>query len=775
VRRRVSPDGWALAAIVVAVLLANAPYLLGFFDPNPLPVLGSVARSVTPGLLNGTPALDPNIGYISQAISHRAALDVLHLQLPWWNPYEGTGMPLLGETQAAALFPPTLLTAFSGGEIYELLLLQLVAGISTYRLLRRIRVIRWAAVAGAIAFALTGTFAWFGDDTISHVVPFLPMLLLGIERAFAATRERRPGGWRLLAVAGALSIYAGFPEVAYVDALMMLPWLGWRCGCLERREIRTFLTKAALGTVVGVLLAGPMLIAMSGFLNHAYLGIHATADLGIPHLRGYALPQLLMPYIYGQVNGDAHGRIAEITQMVGGYVSTSLVLLALLGLFARGRRGLRLVVAAWALLVFARAYGQVPFLGHIIGILPDMSHVEFYRYGAPVLELSVIVLAALGLDDVARVPEHRRRLLWAAALVLVAVGVAGTLVTQPVLRSLAARFKPGAYLGLSIAWGAFVTLAAAAVALHRAPRVRAGLLALVLAVDALVLFAVPEFAAPSAQTADLAPVAYLKKHLGQSRFFTLGPVGPNYGSYFGLAQLNILDYPPNAYANYVHTRLDPVVYPVFFVGTFGGWRRRDQPSPTEELMRHLRSYRAAGVRYVLAPAGQRLPDRHGTFTLVFRSPTTWIYRLAGAAGYFSAPGCRVTFDGRETAHVFCPRRATLTRRETWFAGWSAQLDGRPARIQHIDGLFQGVTVPAGSHTVAFSFTPPDIKWGLLGLLGGCVLLGAPWLSSRRARWRPRGGPQAAGHPAPYLPRMREPNRHAGRIDGPDVHFGRLEL
>jgi len=153
-RLTTSPDNWALVAITVAVLLANLPYLLGFFDSNPLDYRSGLTSAITPGWLSGKPTIDPSNGFTSQAIGHLAALDLLHLRLPWWNPYEATGMPLLGETQAAALFPPTLLTAFSNGQLYEHILLELIAGMCTYRLLRRIRVTRPAAIAGAIAFAL---------------------------------------------------------------------------------------------------------------------------------------------------------------------------------------------------------------------------------------------------------------------------------------------------------------------------------------------------------------------------------------------------------------------------------------------------------------------------------------------------------------------------------------------------------------------------------------------------------------------------------------------
>jgi hypothetical protein len=327
-------------------------------------------------------------------------------------------------------------------------------------------------------------------------------------------------------------------------------------------------------------------------------------------------------------------------------------------------------------------------------------------------------------------------LLW-ASLGTGAVVTAAVLLALPRVRALGAGFHHHTYLLASIAWGALVPALAAAVALVRVPRARTVTLTLLVAVDSLALFVLPELAAPRAVTIDTRPVAYLRRHLGDSRFFTMGPIQPNYGSYFALATLDINDFPPQAYADYVHTRLDGVVNPTLFVGNFGGWRPLGQPSPEQELLRHLDGYRATGVRYVLTPAGSALPQSPRTFSLVFRSPTTWIYRLAGASSYFTAPGCRITSASRQSALLSCRRSSTLVRRETWFPGWSAQLDGRPVAIRRRDGLFQALTVPAGTHRVSFSFAPPGIEWGLLGLLGGCMLLCAPMLP----RWRSTMGEQ----------------------------------
>src|SRR5205085_9799271 len=108
----------------------------------------------------------------------------------------------------------------------------------------------------------------------------------------------------------------------YPDTLMAVCWAGWRFGCLERRQLRPFLSKVALGGIAGTLLAVPMLLAMASYLGHADLGPHADMRLGAAHLRASALPQLLMPYVYGQINGDAH---ATTWITVGVFISNKLL------------------------------------------------------------------------------------------------------------------------------------------------------------------------------------------------------------------------------------------------------------------------------------------------------------------------------------------------------------------------------------------------------------------------------------------------------------------
>jgi hypothetical protein len=715
---------------VAAVVVAQLPFLLGVFDPNPLGLRSGLYSSARPGLLSGWDTADPNDGYVSQALGHRASLDLLSGHLPWWNPYEGTGAPLAGEMQSAALFPPTLLTRLGDGQLYEHMLLEIVAGLSTYLLLRRIAVNRWASAAAAIAFALNGTIAWY-YNAIFNPVAFLPLLLLGIELAYAASVGGKRGGWWVIAVAGALSFYAGFPEVGYIDGLLAICWFIWRCGCIDRNRLTVLVRKGTAGVIVGALLSAPLLIASFGYFTHADLAGHvSTGSLGTAHLPLHALPDLILPYVYGPI--FASGAPSYATD--GGYLSTSLVLFALIGLFSRGRRGLRLTLLIWIVLALSRVYGLPPLRG-VLGVLPGMSRVAFSRYAFASLELAVVILAALGLDAVARGLHTRRRVLWIGLTSLLMVALAALAASQ-VSQELKAGFRLHSYFAVSAVCGAAIVIVGVGGALVRNSRIRASLVALVVVAEALVLFVIPELSAPRLVQVDRAPVDFLQKHLGNSRFFTLGPLQPNYGSYFGIGSLNINDIPiPEAFSKYVHARLDPVVQPHVFVGTENGGRPLSAPGPEDELERNLAGYRAAAVDYILTPAFQSLPETPTTFKLVFRSPSARIYHLAGAASYFTAtnPHCTVRAKGRQSVMLSCPARTVLVRRETDFPGWSVRVDGHPRRLRSFDDLFQAVTINRGKHQVSFSYSPPHIRWGFVGFAAGCLWLILAPIAARKRR------------------------------------------
>ena len=175
---------------------------------------------------------------------------------------------------------------------------------------------------------------------------------------------------------------------------------------------------------------------------------------------------------------------------------------------------------------------------------------------------------------------------------------------------------------------------------------------------------------------------------------------------------------PSPFADYVTSRLDQAVDPNVFVGNLGGGRALSAPTPETELLRNLGAYRAVGVAYVLTPAGHRLP---AGFTLAFRSPTTWIYRLVGADPVVTAPGCALAAS-EDSAQLACSRQTRLVARETALPGSHATLDGRRVHLRGVDGVFQALSVGPGSHHVTFWYSPPFLDWALAAFAVGCAAL-----------------------------------------------------
>ena len=83
-------------------------------------------------------------------------------------------------------------------------------------------------------FEFNGTFAWLAHSAINPIA-FLPMSLYGIETLRSAVHTGRSGGWSWLAAGLALSLYAGFPETAYLDGLLVLGWAVFRVVTADAR------------------------------------------------------------------------------------------------------------------------------------------------------------------------------------------------------------------------------------------------------------------------------------------------------------------------------------------------------------------------------------------------------------------------------------------------------------------------------------------------------------------------------------------------------------
>ena len=47
----------------------------------------------------------------------------------------------------------------------------------------------------------------------------------------------------------------------------------------------------------------------------------------------------------------------------------------------------------------------------------------------------------------------------------------------------------------------------------------------------------------------------------------------------------------------------------------------------------------------------------------------------------------------------------LVASESWYPGWEARIDGRPAPLYPTDVAFRGIVIPPGEHRVEMKFAP----------------------------------------------------------------------
>jgi hypothetical protein len=244
--------------------------------------------------------IDPNVGYLTQSLGHLSAMVILHGHIPWWNYYEGIGQPLAGEMQSAALFPLTILFALPSGLLWFHVSLEVIAGVSTYFLARRLSIPIIVATGVGALFALNGTFSWLGNAVLNPVA-FMPMLVLGIEMIFDSAKSTSRKGWYVAAIALALSLYAGFPEVAYFDGLFCAGWAIVRFFSVPKPDRLVAARRLGLAGVVGLLLSLPILVPFYDFMKVANVGSHAESGLSTMHLTSHAASMFIDPYVYGLI------------------------------------------------------------------------------------------------------------------------------------------------------------------------------------------------------------------------------------------------------------------------------------------------------------------------------------------------------------------------------------------------------------------------------------------------------------------------------------------
>jgi hypothetical protein len=141
---------------------------------------------------------------------------------PLWNPYNYSGIPLLGTLQPGVFYPPHLFFLFMPFNVvwnWLIILHFAFAGIATYALMRHLKATKEASFVSGIVFMLSG-YLLSVHNLLTHLlsVAWFPLVLLFFLRYFESRRIRH---LIYSAISLTMLFLAGAPEIVIMTLLVI--------------------------------------------------------------------------------------------------------------------------------------------------------------------------------------------------------------------------------------------------------------------------------------------------------------------------------------------------------------------------------------------------------------------------------------------------------------------------------------------------------------------------------------------------------------------------
>jgi hypothetical protein len=118
---------------------------------------------------------------------------------------------------------------------------------------------------------------------------------------------------------------------------------------------------------------------------------------------------------------------------------------------------------------------------------------------------------------------------------------------------------------------------------------------------------------------------------------------------------------------------------------------------------------------------------------IFQGDTLDIYKIANPAPYAQTAddGCALTLQTRQSMLSNCAKPSTLIRRELFYPGWHAQVNGKEIPIVNTGVIFQSIHLPAGPATINFYFIPAYTRLSCAAAILAVLFWLAAGFSARR--------------------------------------------
>ncbi len=706
-----------------------------------------------------------------------------HGSVPSWTSQICSGTPLVGGEEPLSLL---LFSRLPVAPALDALLIAwlLIAAHGAYFLARRARADRPGAVLAGIAFAVSGYLVTqLKHLAIISTVVWLPLGLGLLDRALAQDRDTsgasaaptpaRARDLALFALVFGEQALGGFPQSLYICALCYGAFALFRVGINAPRRVLLPLMAAACAVGLGALLGAVTLLPLAELARSSDRAVSkgfawATQTHYWP---GDAI-MFLLPYANGDISNATYHAPALFWEDYG-YVGLATFVLALYAVVRAARLPYVRFFAALTFAAYLLVLGPAtPVFRWAFELLPGLSNFRFSTRFLVVVDLGLCVLAAVGLTQLSRTLAAR--------------------VTGPRAQRLVSL------LALVVCLGTELDLF-----IHQ-PRQNP----FVRAADWLAPPGIVDALRAEGPFVRVFTPFHMKYHLaanGRARnWVTTQP-------YFALGEL--LQPNSNLYWNVASADCYAGLGPRWYVDAWGDHNREGQlvylsirPSArpmqleTDDVFPAL--MRAFGVTHIISPYSIAALEPAVPFAQAL-DHGTHLYRVPGAARVRVVPRAVVAASEGEVAFwLHAPRfdpeayviltdapkelatpvaalesaatsgHATLERDEgehvivraeappgggflvvsdTFFPGWTARVDGKPAPIYRANLYVRAVPLAAGAHRVELRYASSarvrGFCWSLAALTVLLGVLASALFFSRRARTPGRPAAVRTGRPA----------------------------
>jgi hypothetical protein len=693
----------------------------------------------------------PDMCYIEIPRLEFQAREIHASHFPLWDSSIWTGQPLIGQTQPGPLYPLNLLFYLlplrQGYIRFDFLnwywvVIRFLAALCCYLLCRDLKRSHAASILAGCAFAFggfIGTVAWL--DVVNGSV-WTPLILLYFFRAWRG--ERSLASAALSGFWLGIAWLCGHHEIPLmVSFTLLFAWIYaiFQHGKPEWGRLRFAAATFLIAGLVGAVQLWPTY--EFGRLSKRWVGTFDPVGWNdqVPYTIStiYSMPVrgLLGMILPGQ------GSHADSTP----YLGVVVVSLALLGL-VRGWSDTRVRwLAVLAALAAAYSLGALtPFQGILYAIGPMLSKARVPVRAIHLLNLAIAVLAAYGMDSLLANTGG----LWIRRLRLGLVAMGGLILAA------ASIFAVSLNDGILLAGVVALSLAGVTLARQSDSIGRKATLVVVVALALVELYTVGtasfssrydkdhnKFVNTLLENKDI--VAFLRSEEAQVEKAGGSPIRvnvsdqdipTNFGDWHGIDMLGgyMAGVTNNLLRHELHTKRTQSLFGIthwigrqpgrpdmeeIFEGASGieVWRNPD-PMPRVWAVHELREVK-----------------QDYEVRLAVQDPTLDFHRTALILGEASPP--LEVCPGEDQARLTRRRTDRLTvsaklgctgmviLAEPYYPGWTATVDGKPARVWEIWGALRGVVVEGGEHEVTFSYRPLSVYGGAaltaLGVLLTAVL------------------------------------------------------